>query len=430
MNWSENEMRELLVEYLAIVTDDAHIHCSDSESFNHLLQSNPCIKIDGTNLIYRKNGSEICVTYRIKTGVVSNGNKHYFHLTFECATDKIESFNELLDDVRSTLYLTGQTVPQILYDGVSLHYALLAYPKIFQLENLMRKLITKFMLINVGLEWDSKRIPNDMKRTNNVQKETTYLYNVDFDELTKFLTSENYPSDKDKVIDRLKKATDIKKFNLDEIKSLIPMSNWDKYFSQFMSGITQAKLKKEWDTLYEYRCKVAHNRPFSKANYSAVEDIYSELLPVINNAINHVDEIHISEQEGDLLTDAVVNSFDPSERFIPLWRALQNTVFKLVCSAFPSEFSSKNSRLKHRSWIKDLDLLRENAVIGDDIFFKIMDMTGIRHSIAGNGKEISNKILSELEELTQLLENIIPAPRKPIKNTVPISKKPKRKPSL
>ena len=55
---------------------------------------------------------------------------------------------ELLRNVKAVFSIITKA-PQTLFDGISQHYATGIYPQIYEIENLMRKLITKFMLINV-----------------------------------------------------------------------------------------------------------------------------------------------------------------------------------------------------------------------------------------------------------------------------------------
>ena len=119
-----------------------------------------------------------------------------------------------------------------LYDGISQYYAEKAYPEIYEIENLMRKLITKFMLVNVGADWISDKVPDDVKNSiNQDNKESTYLHNVDFIQLKNFLFSEKYTVSRDKLVNKLKTTSNLNELNLEELKKMIPTSNWDRYFS-------------------------------------------------------------------------------------------------------------------------------------------------------------------------------------------------------
>ena len=154
-------------------------------------------------MLYKK----IEILYDLNFGKVKNTGETYFHLSFECNdNNRIEEFTELLKSVKSILYIINKT-PQTLYDGISLYYSNLAYPLIFEIENLMRKLITKFMLTNVGVNWIKDRIPDDVKNSiNSSNKDLTYLHNIDFIQLKNFLFSEKYTAHKDHLIQKLRTA--------------------------------------------------------------------------------------------------------------------------------------------------------------------------------------------------------------------------------
>ncbi|OXL16969.1 hypothetical protein CAN34_13700 [Psychrobacter sp. DAB_AL32B] len=73
----------------------------------------------------------------------------------------------------------------------------------------MRKLLTKFMLINVGVNWYKTDVPDDVANSirtkdNNLKKDFTYFHNTDFIQLKNFLFSEEYISNKNKLINTLK----------------------------------------------------------------------------------------------------------------------------------------------------------------------------------------------------------------------------------
>lgn len=105
----------------------------------------------------------------------------------------IEAFSDLLGAVRDSTALI-MTLPIILWDDISLYYSQQAYPIIYEIENLMRQLITKFMLINAGLRWEKERTPEDVRKSiNDKNKEPTVLYNVDYIQLSNFLFKEIPP---------------------------------------------------------------------------------------------------------------------------------------------------------------------------------------------------------------------------------------------
>lgn len=292
-NMNNERMR---VEYLVIIENE-NIKCTDSISFNHFLQTDPDITIVKNKLNYKN----IPFDFLVESGNVNNTDKTYFHITISSKVENVEEFSKILKAIRSSLHVASKK-PQTLYDGLSLHYAHLAYPLIFEVENLMRKLITKFMIVNVGVNAMDERMPADVKNTiNQANQDLTYLHNIDFNQLKHFLFSENYPSHKDALIQKLRTAKNISEIELEDIKSLVPISNWEKYFEDTVE-ITKENLCKQWDDLYLLRCNIAHNKVFSNADYNEVKRLSASLKAVILKAIAKLDKIEVNESDREILS--------------------------------------------------------------------------------------------------------------------------------
>ncbi len=214
------------VEYL-ILLDNEKTSCKTIKALKNFIQSDSNIEIDKDIITYK----DFKASIQIKTGKPSDSTHLFFNITLSCASEsEIEKFSSLLKAIRSLLSLLTKTY-YILWDDLSLFYSQKSYPIIFDIENLMRKLITKFMLLNIGVGWTKDRIPTEVQQSVNPNNnDTNYLQNVDFIQLKNFLFSEYYPNHKESLIKELKSAKDITKLNLQDIKSLIPESNWEKYF--------------------------------------------------------------------------------------------------------------------------------------------------------------------------------------------------------
>jgi len=84
-------------------------------------------------------------------------------LKFACSQeDKINEFDELLKAVRTAAYKTDGQV-KTLWDDISFHYSNESYPLVYEIENLMRRLIFQFLLTNVGEDWEKDALPKDLK---------------------------------------------------------------------------------------------------------------------------------------------------------------------------------------------------------------------------------------------------------------------------
>jgi len=151
----------LITEYLIIVdkeVSEVFYHLCDSvEGFNKLLASDSDILIESKTISYKKNFK---ATYNVKTSKVSGKQQRFFHIKviFDGDEKDMEDYVKLLRSIRGIIHRSGGQ-PETLWDDVSLFYSQKSYPLIHKVENLMRKLITYFMLTNVGREWVTQTSP-------------------------------------------------------------------------------------------------------------------------------------------------------------------------------------------------------------------------------------------------------------------------------
>jgi len=378
------------VEYLVFI-DKKNVKCTDSKSFEHLLQSDPKISIENGELTFE---NKIPIIYSIQTGNIGESKEIFFHLSFSVdKTSEIQNLTKALKNIKSVFSIIS-TSPQILYDGISQYYANRAYPIVNDIENLMRKLITKFMLVNVGAEWFSESVPDDVKKSmNTTNKEITYLHNVDFIQLKNFLFSEKYTVNKDKLITKLKNSKNLSDLDLNELKLLIPVSNWDKYFSAEIH-LNQEKLSKLWSELYELRCKVAHNKTFTFENFKAVEKIVDELKPAIEQAIEKLDTIDISKEDIEELKEQVFGNFSPEHgRFMNLWKDFE----EVISDTIDSKVRNENPSLidKKRTLLGDLKLLNHLKYFDKGTYLTIQYLHDVRNSVVHFDENLSLEIIKK-----------------------------------
>lgn len=173
------------VEYLIII-DSNNPFCRDKKSFDNFLQSNADISIKGN--VFKHKLLE--VEYELQGGENEADKNRFFHIKLTSKDDsKIDEFQDLLKATRTLLHMAFDKRPQILWDDISFYYSEKAYPIIHEIENLMRKLITKFMLTNVGLGWTRDTVPEELKKSTRTEpaNNNNYLYETDFKDLSTFL---------------------------------------------------------------------------------------------------------------------------------------------------------------------------------------------------------------------------------------------------
>ena len=145
---------ELVTEYLVIVeksASEAFYHLCDSiNGFNKLLQTNPNIVIEPGRVKFK---ASLEFPYEVKIGNVEGKEQRFFQvkITFNGEENNIDEYSEMLKSLRGIVHKAGGQ-PETLKDDVSFYFANKSYPLIHKVESLMRKLITYFMLTNVGKE--------------------------------------------------------------------------------------------------------------------------------------------------------------------------------------------------------------------------------------------------------------------------------------
>jgi Txe/YoeB family toxin of Txe-Axe toxin-antitoxin module len=235
-------MMELVTEYLVIVekkASEAVYHlCDDIGEFNKLLKSDPDIEIED-GLIYYK--QLLKSKYEVKAGEVEAKDQRFFHvrLTFNDKEEHIEDYTRLLRSIKGTVHKAGGQ-PETLWDDVSFYYSRKAYPLIHKIENLMRKLITYFMLTNVGKEWVTEASPSDVREAIDKSKRKQYLdvlHQTDFKHLGDLLFKPYQTRDISElyvILDGVHKSEEL---DLDELRSFASKSNWERYFSAIVGSV-------------------------------------------------------------------------------------------------------------------------------------------------------------------------------------------------
>jgi len=346
------------VEYLIIIEADTPF-CSDRTSFNNFLQSNADIKISKNSLRHRSFES----IDELKGGEAEGQKNRFFHIKLECKSDdQIEEFQESLKAVRSLLHKVSEKKPQVLWDDVSFYYAQKAYPLIHQIENMMRKLITKFMLTNVGLGWTREAMPEDLRkgsRGEGSESNNNYLYETDFKDLSTFLFDE-YRTDDIKALNQKIRSLEADAILVSELKPFIPRSNWERYFREHVN-CEATYLQGRWEKLYKFRCKIAHNNTFTREDFAQTITLIGEVSPKITEAIANLDSIEVPEDERDELAEKVaIKTSTMYGEYIQRWKEIEGILFSLYLTAFPSDDESLHKKLLH----SPRTLAREIANIG------------------------------------------------------------------
>ena len=168
-------------EYLIIVKQE-NTFCNSKEAFLSFLKVDSSIQISRNIIQYSeaKSSHTIKAKFLVETGLIPSQLERYFHLILESTQNENEqAFVNLCATVKEIALRINPKATRVntLWDEIGQNYAIKAYPLINEIENLMRKLISKFMLINVGMSWSQESIDHEIleKIENRHGEQDSYL---------------------------------------------------------------------------------------------------------------------------------------------------------------------------------------------------------------------------------------------------------------
>lgn len=276
--------------------------CTTVDKFKGLLSSHDKISFPKKDKVVYDDKE---FSYQLAQGKLTDGSL-YYDVTFECIDqDCQEEFKELLREVRRiSSKFSGRNIIT-LHDGVGEDYCQKGYPIIYKTENLMRKLISKFMAISIGYDWSEASTPKevlDSVRSTGKREKTNFLHEVDFIQLSNFLFKKYAKSDSNKFFDEIKEKSDEEKITLKDLKQYTPFTNWEKYFSKQVQCDSEY-LKSKWERLYEHRCKIAHCKGITKQDLDELIEISLDICEKIQSALDSINDVHIDEMDREELAE-------------------------------------------------------------------------------------------------------------------------------
>ncbi|MFL6275239.1 MAG: hypothetical protein ACJ74G_08500 [Blastocatellia bacterium] len=401
---------ELTTKYLIIVDKNAsqafYNFCEGIDSFKHLLGKDPNVAIEQDSIIFRQS---LGFVYDVKTGQVEGKEQRFFLLkvVFNGEEINLEGYTGLLRAIRSIIRGSGGQL-ETLRDDVSFYYSSKSYPLIHKIENQMRKLITYFMLTNVGKEWVAETLPGSVKEAidKGKRKEKEYvdiLHRTDFIHLGDFLFKPYQTRNVSELFDKLDKAQNPHELDLNDLREFKPRSNWERYFSKVVRCSNEF-LNKKWTELYDLRCIVAHSAPINKTDYEKVESLVQELGEYLQNAIDNLDRVYVPKEEREQVAEVVVSNISAGYgSFISLWKDFESNLRKVALEYGLS--------LEPRKYLIPTDVIRklhEGGVIDKRLRDEAYELTQFRNqlvhdsSLSVTQQEIDNYI-ARLKALTRAL---------------------------
>jgi Mn-dependent DtxR family transcriptional regulator len=356
---------KLITEYLIIIerhsSEAFYSLCDNADGFNKLLQGDPAIEVGDGHIIHK---GSLEFSYEITTGSVEGKEQRFFHVkvVFDGEEAELDEYSALLKSLKGIVHRAGGQ-PETLRDDVSSYFSHKSYPLIHSVENLMRRLITYFMLTNVGKEWVSEASPRSVREAIDKSKRKQYadvLHQIDFIQLGEFLFRPYQTRDVSELYQSLEDAATITDLNLDELKEFRAKSNWERYFSNVVA-CEDKYLDKRWDQLYELRCMIAHNAIVTRSDYERIVQLTDDVSEHLQNAIANLDKVHVPTEEKDQVAENVASNIDSLYgSFIHSWKSLEATLIKAggntKYSARPQSVASMLHELHVKGLIDDEQL--------------------------------------------------------------------------
>ncbi len=395
------------VEYLVLI-DSGEQYCKSINTLSCLIQSYDGIEIKDNRINFKN----CTFGYDVQLGDPESIEHRFFHIKISCSeSTDLESYHDFLKLLRTILSKISGNPVEILNDEISSNRCIEAYPVIHNIENKMRKLITKFMLTNIGLGWAKEKTPKEVVESIKSSKSRTsnFLYEVDFIQLSKFLFN-NYASlDSKKVVEKIKGAELIGDLDLAELREFVPQSNWERYFATIVD-CTSDFLEKRWQKLYDIRNKVAHNRFISDAELTELHKISNEVNEKLESAIDNLDKIHISEEQKEEVAENVAFNRDEAYAdFLEAWNILMETMRRVCFITLPKEAHPKNNG----NWRNLANQLIEHEVLPKSFKSELQELALFRNTLVHHTDVIFTKesiserisLLLDLYDSLKLIED-------------------------
>jgi len=284
------------IEYLIIV-EDSSAFCSNKKSFLKLLEVDTRFNISENNIIYKndhKLGFDLSVSKK------DNIIQFELKLNFKnIANDKIISEITRILKTNILKINPNKTSIRILWDDLGIKYSMEAYPLVNSIENLMRKLISKFMITNVGLSWTENRIHKETQKKTVKRKGGSDFYFdeiffMDFMDLSDILFKK-YRILKEEDIDRII-IDSVDVIKREDLIEFVAKSNWERHFADIINK-EGSRLEKIWSDLSLIRNEIAHNRFIDFDKLNQLKSIKNELEPILLKAIESLDSIQLTVDE-------------------------------------------------------------------------------------------------------------------------------------
>jgi hypothetical protein len=236
---------------------------------------------------------------------------------------------------------------------------------------------------------------------------------VDFKHLGDFLFKSYETRNVTELYEQIEAAQALEDLSLDDLKSFILKSNWERYFSEIVE-CDNAYLDKRWNQLYDLRCKVAHNAIVVKSDYERIVELVAEIERKLQKAIDNIDKIHVPQEDREQVAENVVSNLNALYgEFIQLWKLFQTQFNRRIGSYLDIALTRRLPVVSREI----LFLLKSKELITEEWFSKIDLLRAFRNrlvheaNVTFSEQEVYEQIIT-LKEAIEELEIMFPIDRK------------------
>lgn len=302
------------IEYL-VVSSENSTFCNSAEGLVNLISLDARIESNKEKKTFlfsdseRKSGSKtITLNYSVESGTVEGHNHRYFHVILEkekLGQEEIEiciSFTEVIKDLCQRL--PGGITVNTLWNDVFKDYSVEGYKLIFSVENLLRRFISRLLIINMGANWIDEVIPDEVVDRNKERLDSNidFMHNTYLSDLEKIIFSGQREkglrtiAEVQLLVER-KISEKAKTIDIKDIDGVVSKSIWDKYFVEKYTQLKPGKLRKNLTELNKLRSDVAHNRFIDKLSFDKIKRISKEMEGDLKLAFSKLPKIKIEKED-------------------------------------------------------------------------------------------------------------------------------------
>jgi hypothetical protein len=298
--------KPIVVEYLIIILQE-DTFCDSDVAFLKFLSVDSSLSIserDKTITLNSKKKNKFNVSYSLTSNLVTSQQQRYFKFTLSSIENNLNEFTELTNLLEKLISKLHKDVSiNILWNDIARKYAIEGYELINEVENLLRRLIANFMLINVGYDWHKSHIPLSVESRENHLKETysDYLHQTYFSDLKTILFEGQRDfelRDIGQVQRLVEKHISEKKahISIDDLKGIISKSLWEKHFAKD-SEYRKKDLEDDLDKLNSLRNEIAHNRHISRETLGKIQNLSKKVIKTLRLEIDDLPNKILTTEE-------------------------------------------------------------------------------------------------------------------------------------